>query len=110
MIVTRRPETTKRNSAKGKIKVKRKRVITIEIERDVIVRKLERKIRVECPTCGDEVEVTIPPEVLEGQAEDLLNQVVKIVAESATHAKHADGLLPVSRQFLLPPANKITNA
>lgn len=85
--------------------MKRKRVITIEIERDVVVQKRERKIRVECPTCGDEIEVTIPPEVFEQPKEGLLDQVVKMVKESARHANHGNSL-GVSESNLLSPASE----
>lgn len=89
--------------------MKRKRVITIEVERDVVIRKQERKVHVFCPTCNTEIEVTISSEILEGRNEDLLNQVVEIVKERAIHANHADDSLDVS-EMLLPPMSEPNNA
>lgn len=86
--------------------MKRKKVITIEIQRDVVVKKLERKIHISCPTCGTDVEVTIPSEILEEQSEDVLKQIVNMVKESALHANHSDESQVDSEQILLPPASE----
>lgn len=89
--------------------MKRKRVITIEVERDVVIRKQERKVHVFCPTCNTEIEVTIPSEILEGRDKDLLNQVVEIVKERGIHANHSDDPLGVS-EMLLSPAGEPNEA
>ena len=90
--------------------MKRKRVITIEVEREVVIKKREHKVRVFCPTCKTEVEVTIPPEMLEEQGEDILSQVVNAVKKQAMHANHIDDSLDVSETMLLPPAGEPNEA
>lgn len=84
--------------------MKRKRVITIEIQRDVVVKALERKVRVWCPTCETEVEITIPPDIIQAQSEDVVSQIVKMIQESALHTNHSDDSLEkrVSKPMLLP--------
>lgn len=91
--------------------MKRKRVITIEIQRDVVVKALERKVRVFCPTCETEVEITIPPDIIEAQSEDVVSQIVKMIQESALHTNHSDDSQQesVSKPLLLP-AGKMSKA
>lgn len=85
--------------------MKRKRVITIEIQRDVVVKALERKVRVWCPTCEAEIEITIPPDIIEAQSEDVVSQIVKMIQQSALHTSHRDdSRQDVSKPILLPSA------
>ncbi len=40
--------------------MKRKRTITIEFEREVLVEKRARTVQVQCAACGAETDVTVP--------------------------------------------------
>jgi len=81
--------------------MKRKRTITIEIERDLLIERRQRKIHVWCPACGADVEITIPPDAIENRSEEFIAQIVQLAQHKSLHTNHVD-----MNTKLLPPIVK----
>ncbi|GEM_PF-3179696 len=84
--------------------MKRKRIITIEIERECLISNRERTIHICCPACGNDVEVTVSLDELEGKNDEFIRQIVQM-AQGSIHSNH-NGL----NTKLLPPSVKTNEA
>lgn len=80
--------------------MKRKKVITIEIERDLVVNSRSRKVNVVCPECGTQVQATVTIEGDEISHEAIEQQLLAISEKGLLHAKHDSVSAPVVRKVL----------
>jgi hypothetical protein len=87
--------------------MKRKKVITIEIERDLVINSRSRKVSVVCPECGTQVQATVTIEGDEISHEAIAAQLLAMSEKGLLHARHdAVSASVVGNVLSLPSKNE----